>query len=1713
MTSSSFRFTVDDIFDYFRNNAKNTAEKGTFFEIFCKQFFLCSPVYNQNIEDVWLWNEWPGKSGHDIGVDLVIKRKTGEFAAIQCKFYSTGQIDKPAIDSFLSAAGGKFNVDGEKIQFAETILVATAPIGPNAATTLRLHNSIVVDKDRLENSGVDWKKFWQEYRRLYIETQAGGNIDASVVQTAARELRPHQETAVRDVLRGFAEHDRGKLIMACGTGKTLTSLRIAEKAVPERGCALYLVPSLALLGQTLNEWSVDRKRQFASVLVCSDSEIHIQSDAALAKMKLRKEQEEADGDVEIDGYFELPEQATTDAALVGERVAKCRKSIPEDGLVVVFSTYHSIQTVIDAQKEHGVPEFDLVICDEAHRTTGTSLGGQDESAFTKVHNQALLAAKKRLYMTATPKIYASKEVEKVKAKAKENRDESFALCSMDDESIYGPVFHALSFRKAVSQGLLSDYKVAILVVDSADAAEQLAKVETMRREHLIKGLPQDVDNHFAPPELELDADDQAKLVGCWRGLSKSGRYRLANGLERNDFESDPTPMRRAVCFARSIKKSKALAEYFGELCAAVKNSDSADKLDDASLVNIQIDHIDGSMGAQTRNKKLAWLKEEIPAEKNVCRILSNVRCLSEGVDCPSLDAVLFFSPRKSRIDVVQAVGRVMRRAPGKKFGYIIIPIVVDANVAPEVALDDNERYRVVWEVLQAIRSHDENFAIACNQITYNDGKLPSDRIILDIGGTKGDPAPDESEEVSGEGGKKSGRENGPLLPGYEEQIRAQKLADIICAKIAQKCGDRNYLEDWAKKVAAIADSFRGRLDAAFRRMTPEQAAAVEDVRARLELAFKRPVDAEEVVETAKSHFVTTPIFDAFFQGVRFTDTNPVAKAFQDLLTKFSEAFTEPELDALDELRAAVAINVAGIEDAKGKQAVLKTFYEKFFKEADKKAADRLGVVYTPEPVVDFILRSVDWVAKKEFGKRAGLGSRDVNILDPFVGTGTFIARLIGGDFIENPESLRRKYGKNLWANEISLLPYYIAAANIETEYAARNGGRRRPFPGIVLTDTFNATSLEHETERRVEELPPLLHNEEEIAAAGARAEEEIDADNDERLKAERKSVIEIIVGNPPYSVGQRSGNDNNQNQKYEALDKRVEKTYVAGSKAANKNALYDSYVKAFRWASDRIPKDAGIIGFVSNGAFVDNAAFSGFRKCLVDEFTSVYVFNLRGDARCSGELRRKEKDNVFGEGTRTPVAITILIRNAKRAKDGFVHYCAVPDYQTREDKLNLIQKAGSIADAEREQPVGEWRKITPDENGDWINKRDTSFNEFIVLGSKDDKSADSFFQPVYSSGLKTGRDAWCFNFSKEKLIDNMRRTIEFYNSQVDAYAALEPPRPGVADFVEFDSKKGTWNWGLLNYCQKAKRFNENPINSVRISVYRPFNKSYLFFNQTFNDRVYQIPKLFPTSESKNLLICVPGPGGKKEFAPLMVSVIPDLHFNETTQCFPLYYYESYDGNPLFAPAQRSAITEFALSKARDLYGAETTPEDVFFYVYGALHAQDYRERYANDLRKSLPRLPFPPKAATFRRFSNAGRRLANLCLNYDGKNVPIMLDGKELAPPEPYPVTVTGAESGNFRVEKIKWAKKGDFTRLIYNENIVISGIPEEAEKYVVNGRSPLGWVIDRYQIKTDPASGIVNDPNEWAPENPQYILDLIPRLVTVSLETLKIVKELPKLL
>ena len=1633
------------------NNIKRDA--GTRFETLIKDWLTQDQPYRDLFSKVETFEEWASshpdlkQSGKDIGIDLVatLEDDPKAFAAIQCKFYDKeAVIPKSGVDSFIAAS----NRDYFKQRY---IITTNENWSGNALAEMQNVTPPIqlVGRSMLASSQINWS--------VYLQT-------GKVVQQKKRTPRKYQEEAIQRVLEGFKTNVRGKLIMACGTGKTFTSMKIAERMEGNNGFVMFLVPSLALLSQTLTDW----KRQCAvpihAFAVCSDS--------TTGKADLKNVDETTSAS-------DLCYPATTKAERLAEEVKKARN---KTGMTVIFSTYQSIEVVSEAQHKFGMEEIGLIICDEAHRTAGGHYQDESDAPFQRIHSDEFIKGKKRLYMTATPRIYGDV------VKEQKNNGE-VVLYSMDDEQIYGPTFHTITFSQAVALGSLVDYKVIVLSVE-----ENILKERALSDYELVQsgGLP---------------VKHAAKVIGCWRALSKLD---LKDEVSMSD---DRQPMRRAVGFAQIIEpnmkyldrtSSKRFTENFEstieefkdqQFCDLSKkdNSLSREVYDLSYPLKCETRHIDGSMNSTEKDSLLNWLREE--PEENVCKILFNVRCLSEGVDVPSLDAVLFLSPRKSQVEVVQTVGRVMRVSPrtGKKRGYVIIPIVTPADLDPSVALNNNADFDVVWQVLNALKSIDTEFgAIVDGQRNIIDSSKIE--VVCITNKKLNKKAKKDPKKIP----PKRPKPPKPPLPVQEvfDFNHDEILEQEIRARIVKRVGNRREWGDWAEDVGKICQLQIKHINDVLKDPTKTKSRQTfESFKKELKATLNDNLTDDEIVEMLGQHVVTQPILDALFTiqtsegtAYEFSKQNPIAVAMMSMMDTLDRESMKLATKSLEDFYRSVRNRTRTIKTSADRQLLIKELFEKFFKAAFPKQQEKLGIVYTPIEIVDFINQSVADLLKKEFN--CNISDDGIHILDPFSGTGTFIARLMQSGLIST-DRLPSKFEHELHANEIVPLAYYVASMNIEGVFHELCPNEvYQPNKVMIWTDTFanNKQSNIFTTEL---------------------------GENNARLAALNRQNIRVIVGNPPYSVGQESANDDNQNDHYEELDARLAATYVQETASSNKNKLYDSYIRAYRWASDRIGNQ-GVIGFVTNAGWLDSSSADGMRKCITEEFNSIYIYHLKGNARTQGVQRQKEKDNVFGEGSRAPVAIVFLVKNPRSSDRGKIYFHAVDDYLTREEKLAALKRDRSISNTSM-------NVIVPDAHGDWFNQRDDSFSHFMRMDGKKTKEVAIFKD--YSLGVNTNRDAWVYNSSRQTVIDSTKRSVLAFNKALGELNSGTDASSVRQKYI----KDVAWSSSLVFRLERKipSDFSERRIQK---SLYRPFFKQNLYFDPEsgFTHRPGRWRYIFPDSKAKNLAICSSGVDNlvicinqnAKDAGQiaLMTDHIADLHFNGDTQCFPRWLpgeqTKGAEGSLDFGESKEmpSGFSQDALPHFQAAYpGKPITEDDLFYYIYGILHSEDYRTGYANNLMKELPRIPRVATYEQFMAFVEAGQELARLHVHFE--DVELYTGVK---------IEFTKIGQPSYRVTQMKWGKiKGktgnaakDKTTLIYNDWITVKNIPLEAQEYVVNKKSALDWVVERACVSIDKVSDIVNDFNDYAADmgSERYPLDLFLKVITVSLQTMEIVKGLPKL-
>ncbi|RKV31722.1 DEAD/DEAH box helicase [Helicobacter pylori] len=1581
----------------------NLRHKGSLFEKISKQFLQEHDSANE-YESIDLWYDWKlrGKE-RDKGIDIVIQTTSKEFIAVQCKFHQNS-ISYNDISPFLTQLQSGVG----EVRFKKGIIISTSNLTSEALKAIEQIRStgmgIEIDEITEEDfiySRIDWEKFDPT------------KTEDEIPLCDKKRPHPHQTEAINATKEYFSDpkNARGKLIMACGTGKTYTSLKIMEALDPK--ITLFLAPSIALLSQTFREYAQEKSDPFYASIVCSDD-------------KTGKSKNEDNDDIK---FSELPLKPSTRLEDILSVYEKAQK---ENKRFIIFSTYQSALRIKEAQ-EACLGEIDLIICDEAHRTVGAMYSSNerdDKNAFTFCHSDENIKAKKRLYMTATPKVYS----ESSKAKAKESDN---IIYSMDDAEIFGEEIYTLNFSKAIALDLLTDYKVIILAV---------------RKENL-SGVTNSVNKKISQLEAEgtkldkklINNEFVCKIVGTHKGLAKQDLIALdeENKEDHNlQNKADTFVSQRAISFCKSINTSKNIKDSFETIMECYD-----EELKKKSFKNLQItiDHVDGTMNCKERLEKLENLNTFKP---NTCKVLSNARCLSEGVDVPALDSIVFFDGKSAMVDIIQAVGRVMRKAKRKKRGYIILPIALEESEIKN--LDEavnNTNFKNIWKVIKALRSHDPSLV---DEATFKEK--------IKIFGSDDTSNLDDEEELQKYKTKQSPNDPKQAQKTLFDAILLQDLADAVYNVMPTKLGDRNYWENFTKKTGNIAKTLNERLKNIFDKNPEIFHGFLDSLRENIHQNIKE----DEALDMITSHIITKPIFDAIFGD---NIKNPIAKALDKMVLKLSSLGLEGETKDLKNLYESVKTEAVHAKSQKSQQELIKNLYNTFFKEAFRKQSEKLGIVYTPIEVVDFILRATNGILKKHFN--TDFNDQSITIFDPFTGTGSFIARLLSKENnLISDEALKEKFQKNLFAFDIVLLSYYIALINI-TQAAQNRDSSLKNFKNIALTD-----SLDYLEEKNDKGVFPLF--------------EDLKENKDIKTTMEKQN-IRVIIGNPPYSAGAKSENDNNQNLTHPKLAKWVYEKYGKNSTAKVGATTRDTLIQSMRMASDLL-KDKGVLGFVVNGSFIDSKSADGFRKCVAKEFSRLYVLNLRGNQRTSGEVSKKEGGKIFDSGSRATVAIIFFVKD-KDAPNNTIFYYEVGDYLKREAKLNLL------AGFENLESVP-FKEITPNHKGDWINQREDGFEKLIPLKRDKTLQNDSIFD-INSGGVVSGRDPWVYNFSPKTLTQSVQNCIDTYNADLKRFnevfrEAFKQRTKGVKSGdlykhlndqeITTDKTKIAWVQNLKNQLIKGKKLDDFSQEKISVSLYRPFNKQYFYYERELSWSFCSMKKIFPDKSVHNVVI---NTGISKVFSALISQEIPCIDLLHHTQAYPLYYYDDL-GN------RYNAISGYALNLFRRHYKDDSiVEEEIFYYIYAILHHKGYLEKYKNSLAKEAPRVAL---SEDFKELSVLGKELGELHLNYESG---------EMHESVKYTTLMNAEVGGYYDVDKM--TKKGD--SILYNQNIAITKIPQKAFDYVVNGKSAIDWVIERYSITKDKDSLIENNPNHYA--GGQYVFELLCRVITLSVKSVDLIEKI----
>ena len=1636
--------------------------KGTTFEKAIKIYLTEEPIQAEYFSKVLKWREWvdyyynkhgkfPYPSKHeDIGVDLVAIKKDGTYAAIQCKFRNFGKkLYKSDLDSFFTTA----NSDSGKIYFSEKIIIDTA-----LSHSVHLqnviadnHNCKTINLAKINESKIDWAK-WFETDKLVLK------------EKLTTKDRPYQEEAINAVVNGFNSVDeegnlitRGKLIMACGTGKTFVALKITEQLIQNQGLVLFLVPSLALIDQTVKTWTHNATTPTKKIVVCSASDTAQKYDPEEDNLMTPAS----------DLYVPLTSEPT--------EIAKSANAWSKEQVVVIFSTYHSLKQIKAAQQEYELPEFDLIICDEAHRTSTNPDPKKKGSFFTAIHKNSNISGKKRLYMTATPKIY----VEQAKNDA-EKLD--VALFSMDDPKWFGKKFYEYSFAKAIRKGQLTDYRIVLATFDLDDYKKV---TESLTNNIKIKKYLSTKENQ---KEKQLREEDFYKLIAVYKQFCKIGATN-----DQYTSINDPNFMKKVMGFISSVKLSEDVRDWFPQIVHEYQK-DAPDN-EKNSLINLKVDHISGKTPSAERANILNELDN---ITDNTCKMITNVNCLSEGVDVPSLDGVVFLQPRQSQINIIQCIGRVLRTSPGKKWGYILIPIFVPPGRKPEDVLNENKEYKRITRVINALRSIDDDFNDEIQNLGLNpEGKIP--KKIIGIGSNS-------DKDINND----NVAQNKTLNLKWDEDF-----SKAIKAVVIRQTVDSDHWEDWVDDVATKAKKNRGKIKSLINNK-PDVKDKFNQLKVEMQNNIHTSIKSDDVVDMVNQHFITEPIFNALFENSGALTNNVIANSLNEFISKLkTHGITLNDDSAYQDFYNAIKRNVSSTsKDPEARQKLLHKIYENFFTKAFPRDVAKLGLVYTPTEVINFMLHSVDYLLQTELNTK--LENDNVSIIDPFTGTGSYLTQLINatklnGEYLISNEKLKHKYQHEIFANEIMLLPYYIASVNIAHAFYTRTN-EHIPFNGICLTDTFAAYEDTYKHEKN-EYYSKILNSN--LLAKSLTS-------NYNRLQAQKSAQIKVIIGNPPYSAGS-DANQDNTNETYKNLEAAIKNTYNNLSLAQNQKSLRNSYIKAIKWAELRLQDvDQGIIAFITPNGFLEAVACDGMRQDLSAKFASIYIFDCKGDQNKDKAGNKDQGGRIF-TGVQVGASMTFFVKNKFADKQGQIYYYTFPKVLKTTDKLEQIKQLNSFKSI-----ASRFNHSEIDANHDWINQDKTNFTKqayFLPLrqktiGSKGKGTYKELFTHFifnYSSCGVQGTGIYrCSNFSKTALADNIQKAIDYYNQKREAYQTYRHNggKKTVRKWLDKDneSKKFQWSDSLRNNLNQNHSIKYHPENIISVLM-RPFSIMQFYFDDYLNISRFKLPYIFK-EQDQVLGMMISSQNNSACLSILAVNKIMDVSFINSGVYFPLSFKRDNQDTELIQNNKNKTV-EVINDNTIALFQYSNylvTKEMLFYYIYGIFNQKAYSLTFKNAITKQLPRVPKVKDATTFKQFAAIGKQLANLHVNFEA--CPIWKTSA-YDPNIDYPVEdfiignidKNGKKTGGITISK-------DYTTITYNDKFILNDIPPQAWNYKLMNKSIIELFINKHKIKTDKTSGIIHDPNDYGKEigNPRYLLETLLRVINIALKTDELKEQLPNI-
>lgn len=911
-----------------------------------------------------------------------------------------------------------------------------------------------------------------------------------------------------------------------------------------------------------------------------------------------------------------------------------------------------------------------------------------------------------------------------------------------------------------------------------------------------------------------------------------------------------------------------------------------------------------------------------------------------------------------------------------------------------------------------------------------------------------------------------------LIQNREEVIRCavddvgalEKLLRLYFGFVRPEVAQfRKAVEQFQTDLPAVLEALRDMIEVAHGENADFRQAA-ERFLVHAQETINPSLRAEDVREMLIQHVLTEEIFGAVFPGTPFHQDNNVARELYKLEATFFTGNTKFQtLKGLQPYYAAVRAAAAQIGTHHEKQSFLKVIYEGFYKVYNPKAADRLGVVYTPNEIVRFMIESADWLCEHHFGRN--LIDRDVEILDPATGTGTFVCELLE-HFRGQPAKLRHKYAEELHANEVAILPYYVANLNIEATYAAITGSYEE-FPNLCFVDTLDNVGAH------------TAAVDTQFGLFGSVTEENI-----ARIRRQNSRRISVVIGNPPYNANQLNENENNKNREYPEIDRRIKTTYIAES-TAQKTKLYDMYARFFRWASDRLAAN-GVLAFVTNRSFIDSRTFDGFRKVVAEEFHEIRIVDLGGDVRADPRLSGT-KNNVFG--IQTGVAISFLVKKEKgKGKICRIFYARRPELETAEEKLAFLgsSKLGHLP----------FEEIEADGKQNWINQTDNDFDSLMPIASKEAKAEkrsgrERTIFKLFSLGVVTNRDDWVYDFDAEKLERKVRRFVDLYEADRGRWSD-SANQEGTGNWVNRQIK---WTSELEAHLRRGTPLTFNR-GRIRPSLYRPFTSTWTYYDRVITHRLYQQDSIFPIDRIlPNPCVVVTDPTAQKPWLACGVDRLPDLHFVGAAAgsvCLPRWRFENSEAT--------DNISDWALDQSRKHYqpgrGKKDPPitkDAIFHYVYGVLHDPVYRETYAQNLKREFPRIPF---YADFWLWADWGRELMALHIGYETV--------------EPWPLRRSEVVDERARAAGLapKALLKADREggRILLDSETTLLDVPAPAWNYQLGNRSALDWILDQYKEKKpkDPTIRAHFDTYRFA-DHKEHVIDLLARVTRVSVETVRI--------